>query len=181
MKQRDSIQRRAFLRKWLDMWFICWVAYCACEFLMLRLFYRETMPHLRDYSVLGWTQHMVFAAAYFLIFTRPACRFVTQKSAEDYHLLQTIGEFFRFHWKQMLLLLGYAVLYEMVQTLFPGRNNVFSALLAVLFPSASVIDAPVIRSIVGVSLSLISMLLPHLLLRYGEAKRQRSEKRTVEH
>ena len=181
MKHRDPIQRRAFLRKWLDMWFICWVAYCACEFLMLRLFYRETMPHLRDYSVLGWTQHLVFAAVYFFIFTRPACRPDPSEPPADFHLRKIPIEFLRFHWRQMLLLLGYAVLYETVQFMFPDRNNLFSALLAVLFPSASVIDAPVIRSVVGVSLSLISMLLPHLLLRYGEAKRQRSEKRTVEH
>ena len=76
----------------------------------------------------------------------------------------------------MLLLLGCAVLYETIRSLFPDRNNLFSALLVVLFPSASVIGLPVIRTAVGVSLTLVSMLLPHILLRYGEAKRQSAEK-----
>ena len=65
--------------------------------------------------------------------------------------------------------------------MFPDRNNLFSALLVVLFPSASVIGSPVIRTVVGVSLTLASMLLPHILLRYGEAMRQRAEKSTSLH
>lgn len=181
MKRRDPLQRHAFWRKWLDLWFVCWLAYCAGEYLLLSLFYRETMPHLRDYSVLGWTQHLVFAAVYFFIFTRPACRPDPSEPPADFHLWKIPGELFRLHWRQMLALLGCAVLYETVRTLFPNRNNLFSSLLAVLFPSASVIPAPVIRTAVGVSLTLASMLLPHILLRYGEAKRQRAEKSTSLH
>ena len=181
MKRRDPLRRRGFWRKWLDLWFVCWLAYCACEYLLLSLFYRETMPHLRDYSVLGWTQHLVFAAVYFFIFTRPACRLDPPRPEEGFRLWNTLGELFRFHWRQMLALWGCAVLYETVRTLFSNRNNLFSALLAVLFPSASVIPAPVIRTVVGVSLTLASMLLPHILLRYGEAKRQRAEKSTSLH
>lgn len=176
MKQRDLSRRRVFWGKWLDLWFVCWVVYCACEYLLLRLLFRETMPHLRDYSVLGWTQHLVFAAVYFLIFTRPACRLDPPRPEEGFRLWNTLGEFFRLHWRQMLLLLGCAVLYEAIRSLFPDRNNLFSALLVVLFPSASVIGSPVIRTAVGVSLTLVSMLFPHLLLRYGETKRQSAEK-----
>ena len=181
MKQRNPLRRRVFWGKWLDLWLVCWVVYCAGEYLLLSLFYRETMPHLRDYSVLGWTQHLVFAAVYFLIFTRPACRPDPSEPHADFHLRKLPGELFRFHWRQMLLLSGCAVLYETIQFMFPDRNNLFSALLAVLFPSASVIGSPVIRTAVGVSLTLASMLLPHILLRYGEAKRQRAEKSTSLH
>ena len=181
MKRRDSLRRRGFWGKWLDLWLVCWVVYCAGEYLLLSLFYRETMPHLRDYSVLGWTQHLVFAAVYFFIFTRPACRPDPSEPPADFHLRKIPGELFRFHWRQMLVLLGCAILYETIQFMFPDRNNLFSALLAVLFPSASVIPAPVIRTVVGVSLTLASMLLPHILLRYGEAKRQRAEKSTSLH
>ena len=176
MKQRDLSRRRVFWGKWLDLWFVCWVVYCACEYLLLRLLFRETMPHLRDYSVLGWTQHLVFAAVYFLIFTRPACRRDPSEPPADFHLWKIPGEFLRLHWRQTLLLLGCAVLYETIQFMFPDRNNLFSALLVVLFPSASVIGLPVIRTAVGVSLTLVSMLFPHLLLRHGEAKRQSAEK-----
>ena len=47
MKQRNLPRRRVFWGKWLDLWLVCWVVYCACEYLLLRLLFRETMPHLR--------------------------------------------------------------------------------------------------------------------------------------
>ena len=94
MKQRDLSRRRVFWGKWLDLWFVCWVVYCACEYLLLRLLFRETMPHLRDYSVLGWTQHFVFAAVYFLIYTRPACQLDPPRPEEGFRLRKTLGEFF---------------------------------------------------------------------------------------
>lgn len=134
------------------------------------LLYRETMPHLRDYSVLGWTQHLVFAAVYYAIFTRPAHRHAPPPPEEGFRLWRAVGDFFRRDGRQLLLLVGCAALYEAIQAIFPDTNDLFSALLVVLFPSASVISAPVIRTLVGVSLSLISMLLPDLAVRYREQK-----------
>ena len=43
MKQRNPLRHRVFWGKWLDLWFVCWVVYCACEYLLLRLLFRETM------------------------------------------------------------------------------------------------------------------------------------------
>ena len=176
MKQQAPKQRRAFWGKCLKLWLICWVAYCACEFLMLRLFFSETMPHLRDYSILGRTQHLVFAAVYYLIFTKPACRLTPLQPEGGLYPLRAVGEFFRRDWRQILLLAGCAVLYEVAGAVFPDSNNLFSALLAVLFPSVTVIHTPVRRTLIAVSLSLASMLLPHIFLRYRDRRRNKAEK-----
>lgn len=177
MKRRDATRRRAFWGQCFDLWFFCWLSYCASEFLMLMLFYRDTMPHLRDYSVLGWTQHLVFAVLYYLIFTKPAHRLAPGQSEGRFRTLSAVGEFFRRDWRQILLLVGCGVLYEALQTVFPHSHNLFSALLSVPFPSASVISTPVLRTLVGVSLSLASMLLPHLLLRYLVWRRDAAERK----
>lgn len=170
MKKRNPKRSRLFWGQCLDLWFVCWISYCACEYLLHLFFYMETLPHERNYSILFWTQHAVFAVAYYLIFSRPDRLTAPARPQDDLPPLRAVGDFFRRDWRQLLLLAGCAVLYEALQAVFPDSDDLASALLVMLFPSAAVIGVPVLRTLIGFSISLVSMLFASILAQYKTRK-----------
>lgn len=164
MKKKEHI-----LTKLLLLGLICWVVYCGSEFLLYLILYRETVYHERDYSILFWTQHVVLSFAYHMVLPTPI---PSDALTDSFHPLHVIGNFFRENWKQLLLLGVGAILYEILQARFPHTNNLASAFLVLFFPSAAILHTPVIRTAIGFSISLISIILMYILIRYRRYRRQ---------
>ncbi len=158
MKKKEHI-----LTKLLLLVMICWIVYCGSEFLLYLILYRETMSHERDYSILFWTQHPVLAIAYHKVFSKPIH---LEIPAGSFRPLHVIGNFFHENWKQMLLLGGCAILYEVFQAVFPHSDNLASAFLVLFFPSAAIFHVPIIRTAIGFSISLVSIIFVYILIRY---------------
>ena len=158
------------VKKLLVLWLICWIIYCGSEFLLYLLIYRGTMPHERDYSVLCGTQHAVFAFFYSRIFS------ASEVPAAPFRFPQALLDFFRRNWQQLLLLIACAGLYEGIRAAFPDSNNLISALLLLFFPSAALCSVPFLRTVIGLSVSLFSLLLTDLGVRYGRYLREKRQK-----
>ena len=165
------------LRKLWVLWLICWVIYCGSEFLLYLLIYRKTMPQQRDFSVLFLTQQAVLAITYTLVFSPTLC---TSDLDDGFGLWRVTGEFFHGNWLQILLLAVCAILYEGIQWAFPHSDNLISAFLLMLFPSTALIRPPILRTMIGAAVSIISVLLTHILFRYGRYRRQRKPKNSLD-
>ena len=164
MKKKEHI-----IKKFLLLGFICWVIYCGSEFLLYLVLYRETLYHERDYSILFWTQHIVLAIAYQLVFPNPVR---LKKADNNFCPLYIIGDFFRRNWKQLLFLTGCGILYEVIQIAFPHSDNLASAFLVLFFPSAALFHTPIIRTVIGFTISLVSIILGHMLIHYRVYRQQ---------
>ena len=167
MKKKEHI-----IKKFLLLGFICWVIYCGSEFLLYLVLYRETMSHERDYSILFWTQHVVLSFAYHMVLPTPI---PSDALTDSFRPLRTAGHFFHENWKQLLLLGGCAILYELLQARFPQANNLASAFLVLFFPSAALFHTPVIRTAIGFSISFVSIILVYILIRYRLHRRQNTQ------
>ena len=173
VKNPQAIQEiKDILGKFLWLGIVCWWVYCTCEFLLYMILYRDVMPQDRDYTCLCWTQHIVFFIVYHILFTRKANK---NTILSEPHLKPTVRSFLRKNFRQILFRILIAVLFEVVQTVTDGSPNIASTCLALFIPSAGAIDVPVIRTLVGLSISLASMLASHILCRYRKIPHKTSK------
>ena len=62
----DYMKRKEILNKlWLfaKIDLMCWIIYFASVILILLMFYQDVPPGERDYTVISWTQHIIFFIA----------------------------------------------------------------------------------------------------------------------
>ena len=81
VRKGDSMKKKILNELWLfaKIDIICWIIYFASYILILLIFYQDVPPGKRDYTVVSWTQHIIFFGAYHIIFSNVCLHFFTKK------------------------------------------------------------------------------------------------------
>ena len=66
----------------------------------------------------------------------------------------------------MILMAAFSVVFEISRLIDPGPRNLIAAMMVMFIPSAGAIDIPVVRVLVGFSISMFSMLVSYVIISY---------------
>ena len=105
-----------------------------------------------------------------MIFTDKINNDKIENTKTGFSLKQAITEFLHKDRIQIVFMFIFAVVYEVSCWLFDGSRNPIGLIVIMFVPSAATIDIPVIRTCVGLTISLLSMLLSNILIKYKKSK-----------
>lgn len=149
---------------------ICWAIYFASVILILLIFYYDVPAGQRDYTVISWVQHIIFFIAYYIIYTRHINDEKMEIIHDEFSIKKTVITFFKKEYLQIILMSAFSVIFEVSRLIDPGPRNIVAAIMVMFIPSAGAIDIPVVRTLVGLSISMISILISTVLINYKKHK-----------
>lgn len=150
---------------------LCWAVFFASVTLLTLIFYRDTPGGYRDPTPIYWVLHIIFFIAYHQIYTvNIDDKQIDLSDDVKFNIQKAIVTFFKEERIQIILMSIFAVAFEAISLTNPGPQNVIMAFLVVLVPSAAAISIPVVRTLIGLSISMFSMLLSYVLICYKKHK-----------
>ena len=168
VRKGASMKKKILNELWLfaKIDIICWIIYFARYILILLIFYQDVPPGKRDYTVVSWTQHIIFFGAYHIIFTKHISEDRIDIPNDEFHIKHTVITFFKKEYLQMILMATFSVIFEISRLIDPGPRNLIAAMMVMFIPSAGAIDIPVVRILVGFSISMFSILISYVIISY---------------
>lgn len=149
---------------------IAWGIYVASSILIQLILYSDVPPGDRNFAPVYWCMHIIYFIAYTLIFTDKINNDKIENTNIGFSLKQAIMEFLHKDRIQIVFMFIFAVVYEVSCWLLDGYRNPIGLIIVMFVPSAATIDIPVIRTCVGLTISLFSMLLSNIVIKYKKNK-----------
>ena len=134
------------------------------------MFYQDVPPGERDYTVISWTQHIIFFIAYYVIYSKHINNEKVEMANEEFSVKNTIITFFKKEYMQIILMSAFSVIFEISRLIDPGPRNIVATIMVMFIPSAGAIDIPVVRTLVGFIISMTSILVATVLISYKKHK-----------
>ena len=145
---------------------LCYVIYFPATILLALIFYEDVAPGHRDFTPIFWSMHVIFFIAYHLIYTKQMEDKKIELSNEEFSIKKTLLNFFKTERLQIIFMAVFAVIYEISMLVYSGPQN-YGALIVLMFvPSAGAIEIPVIRTLVGFTISMVSILAAYVIISY---------------
>lgn len=149
---------------------LCWAAFVCCSLLLVLILYHDVPPGQRDYTAIYWILHIIYFFAYHKIFTINIENEKIELHYKDFGLRQTVVDFFREDRLQIIMLIIFSIIFEIAMIVHPGPQNLVATIFVMYIPSAGAINIPILRTVIGFTISLVSMLLSTVLIRYKKHK-----------
>ncbi len=149
---------------------LCWAAFICCSLLLVLILYHDVPPGQRDYRPIHWILHIIYFFAYHKIFTINIENEKIHKDQKDFNLKQTVIDFFQQDRLQIILLSVFSIIFEFAMIVHKGPQNLVATIFVMYIPSAGAISIPILRTVIGFTISLASMLLSTVLIRYKKHK-----------
>ena len=156
---------------------LCWAIYFASYILILLIFYQDVPPGKRDYTVISWTQHIIFFIAYYIIYLKHMNNEKVEIANEEFSINKAVITFFKKEHLQIILMSTFSVIFEISRLIDPGPRNLIAAMMVMFIPSAGAIDIPVVRVLVGFTLSMVSILIAYVIISYKKHKYWNTKKK----
>ena len=145
---------------------MCYVIYFLSMLLLTLIFYHDVPAGYRDFTPIYWSMQVIFFFAYHLIYTRQINDEKLDLSRDEFGIKKTIISFFKTEYLQIILMSIISVVFEITMLSEPEPTNLMIAALAMLIPSALAITVPIARTLIGFSISIVSMLVSYILIHY---------------
>lgn len=145
---------------------LCYVMYFLSMLLLTLIFYHDVPAGYRDFTPIYWSMQVIFFFAYHLIYTRQINDEKLDLSRDEFGIKKTIISFFKTEYLQIILMSIISVVFEITMLSEPEPTNLMIAALAMLIPSALAITVPIARTLIGFSISIVSMLVSYILIHY---------------
>ena len=145
---------------------LCYVIYFPATILLALIFYEDVAPGHRDFTPIFWSMHVIFFIAYHLIYTKQIADKKIELSNDEFSIKKTLLNFFKTERLQIIFMAVFAAIYEISMLVYSGPQN-YGALIVLMFvPSAGAIDIPIIRTLVGFTISMFSILVSYVIISY---------------
>ena len=146
--------------------FLCYVMYFLSMLLLMLIFYHDVPAGQRDFTPIYWSMQGIFFFAYHLIYTRQINDKKIDLSKDEFSIKKTIIRFFKTERLQIILMSIFSVVFEITMLTDPEPQNLIVLALAMIIPSALAITIPIVRTLIGFSISIVSMLVSYILIHY---------------
>lgn len=161
---RKKILNELWLFAKIDL--LCYVIYFPATILLALIFYEDVAPGHRDFTPVFWSMHIIFFIAYHLIYTKQIDDKRIVLSNDEFSIKKTLLNFFKTEHLQIIFMAVFAAIYEISMLVYSGPQN-YGALIVLMFvPSAGAIDIPIIRTLVGFTISMFSILVSYVIISY---------------
>jgi hypothetical protein len=145
---------------------LCYVIYFPATILLALIFYEDVAPGHRDFTPVFWSMHIIFFIAYHLIYTKQIDDKRIVLSNNEFSIKETVLNFFKTEHLQIILMSVISVVYEATMLTNPKPTNLIIEALFMFIPSAAAITIPIIRTLVGFTISMLSMLISYVIISY---------------
>ena len=145
---------------------LCYAVYLASMVFLNLIFFEDVPPGYRNFDPVYWSLHIIFFIAYHLVYTSRIDDSKLEMTNEKFCIKKTIKNFFKHEQLQIFLMILFAVLLELILLSNPAPGNLVGAALFMFIPSALAIDIPIVRTLVGFSVSMLSMIVSYVIINY---------------
>jgi len=158
------------LWSFVKIYLLCWAAFVCCSLLLVLILYHDVPAGQRDFRPIHWILHIIYFFSYHKIFTINIENEKINVKQQDFNLKQTVVNFFKEDRIQIIMLIIFSIIFEIAMIVHTGPQNLVAMIFVMYIPSAGAINIPILRTVIGFTISLASMLLSTVLIRYKKHK-----------
>lgn len=161
---------KTVLFHFLKVLLLCWVVYILSSQLLNILFYSDqNTGENKSMTPIFWCMHVIFFISYYLIYQRYMQKNDKLQSVENFDFKNTIITFIKEERLQIIVLSTWAIINECMLLVSSGRNIILTLTL-IFLPSSAAISIPIVRTLIALIITIISMSLSDLILKYKNYK-----------
>ena len=145
---------------------LCYVIYFPATILLALIFYEDVAPGHRDFTPIYWSMHVIFFFAYYIIYSKHIANDKIEMSSDEFSIKKTIINYIKTERLQVILMGIFAVTFEVSMLIYSGPANYVALVTLMFVPSAEAIEIPIIRTLVGFTISMFSILVSYVIINY---------------
>ena len=142
------------------------VIYIPSTILLALIFYEDVAPGHRDFTPIYWSMHIIFFFAYYIIYSKHIANDKIEMSSDEFSIKETIINYIKTERLQVILMVIFAIIFEASMIIYTGSGNFVAMVMLMFVPSAGAIEIPVLRTLVGFTISMFSILASYVIINF---------------